>query len=89
MATLSKITKSAIHEEAQAFEYLEKTLWPDGPVCPHCGSLGTATRLEGKASRLGVWQCNEKECRKQFSIKGASQASSAERSATADYESLD
>jgi transposase-like protein len=66
---MSKLSKAAFHSEAQAFEYLEKTLWPDGPICPHCGSLGTSTRLEGKASRIGTWQCNEKECRKQFTVK--------------------
>jgi transposase-like protein len=66
---MSKLSKMAFHSEAQAFEYLEKTLWPDGPVCPHCGSIGKATRLQGKAARIGTWQCNEKECRKQFTVK--------------------
>jgi transposase-like protein len=66
---MSKLSKAAFHSEPQAFEYLEKTLWPDGPVCPHCGSIGKATRLQGKAARIGTWQCNEKECRKQFTVK--------------------
>lgn len=66
---MSKLSKTAFHNEAQAFEYLEKTLWPDGPVCPHCGSIGRATRLQGTAARIGTWQCNEKECRKQFTVK--------------------
>jgi transposase-like protein len=76
MATLSKLSKDAFHSEATAFEYLEKTLWPDGAVCPHCGSVGKATKLqtgpakEGKrAARTGLWKCNEKECRKQFTVK--------------------
>ena len=34
---MSNLSKSAFHSEPQAFEYLEKTLWPDGAVCPHCG----------------------------------------------------
>jgi transposase-like protein len=66
---MSKLSKTAFHSEAQAFDYLEKTLWPDGPVCPHCGSIGKATKLQGKAARIGTWQCNEKECRKQFTVK--------------------
>lgn len=66
---MSKLSKTAFHSEAQAFEYLEKTLWPDGPVCPHCGSINHATKLQGKAARIGTWQCNEKECRKQFTVK--------------------
>ncbi len=76
MPTLSKLSKLAFHSEAAAFEYLEATLWPDGPVCPHCGTVGNATKLqspepvEGKRSaRIGLWKCKEKECRKQFTVK--------------------
>ena len=76
MPTLSKLSKLAFHSEPAAFEYLEATLWPDGAVCPHCGTVGHATKLqtgpakEGKRSaRIGLWKCNEKECRKQFTVK--------------------
>jgi transposase-like protein len=77
MATLSKLSKMAFHNEAAAFEYLEATLWPDGPVCPHCGTVGNATKLqtsggieEGKRqARIGLWKCKSKECRKQFTVK--------------------
>jgi len=51
----------------KAREHLEKTRWPDGPVCPHCGTIDNATKLKGKAHRPGTYQCNEKACRKQFS----------------------
>jgi transposase-like protein len=76
MPTLSKLSKLAFHSEPAAFEYLEATLWPDGAVCPHCGTIGKATKLqrngtgEGKRqARIGLWKCNEKECRKQFTVK--------------------
>src|SRR5208282_4015450 len=76
MTTLSKLSKLAFHSEPAAFEYLETTLWPDGAVCPHCGTVGRATKLqrngtgEGKRqARIGLWKCNEKECRKQFTVK--------------------
>jgi transposase-like protein len=77
MPTLSKLTKDSFHSETAAFEYLEATLWPDGAVCPHCGTIGGATKLQtnggskdGKRqARLGLWKCNEKECRKQFTVK--------------------
>ncbi len=49
----------------KAREYLEALHWPHGPVCPHCGSKD-ATRLEGKAHRAGVVQCNH--CRQQFTV---------------------
>ena len=32
-------------------------------------AIGNATKLQGKATRIGVWKCNEKECRKQFTVK--------------------
>jgi transposase-like protein len=72
---MSNLSKIPFHSEPAAFEYLEKTLWPEGPVCPHCGTVGTATKLqaakgEGKRqARLGLWKCNEKPCRKQFTVK--------------------
>lgn len=46
--------------------WLEAELWPDGPICPHCGVVGQATALKGKAHRAGVYQCNA--CREQFTV---------------------
>jgi transposase-like protein len=66
---MSIISKSPFYDEPAAFEYLEKTLWPEGPVCQHCGVTGNATKLQGKATRAGVWKCKEKECRKQFTVR--------------------
>ncbi len=66
---MSIISRSPFHDETAAFAYLEATLWPEGAICPHCGSIDRATKLEGKATRIGVWKCNEKECRKQFTVK--------------------
>jgi hypothetical protein len=52
---------------------LEGLLWPDGPICPHCGILNEATKLEPRkgskaAVRKGVGKCNRKPCRKQFTV---------------------
>jgi transposase-like protein len=72
---MSVIAKRPFHDEPAAFEYLERVLWPDGPICPHCGTIGRATKLQGRKgdgkrqTRLGVWKCNERECRKQFTVK--------------------
>jgi transposase-like protein len=51
--------------------HLESVRWPNGPVCPHCGVVGDATKLEPRANgkshvRKGVWNCNA--CRKQFTV---------------------
>src|SRR6266852_982061 len=37
--------------EDLAREVLEKLRWPDGPVCPHCGEVNNAYRLEPKKSK--------------------------------------
>jgi len=46
--------------------YLEGLLWPEGPVCPHCGVLNEATALKGKSTRPGVYWCNA--CQAPFSV---------------------
>lgn len=58
--------------EEKAREFLEKTLWPDGAVCPHCGVLGESYRLHAKPGskrpvRPGVWKCGA--CRQQFTVR--------------------
>lgn len=63
-----QITNPIFHDETKARAYLETQRWPDGPVCPHCGSRDKATGLEGSAHRAGVYQCNDAECREQFTI---------------------
>ncbi len=51
----------------KAREYLERLRWPNGPICPHCGSVSEDHyALQGKAHRIGLWKC--KDCRKQFSV---------------------
>jgi transposase-like protein len=49
----------------KARQWLEGHLWGDKPVCGYCGSIDNATSM---ASRPGLWQCNAKECRKQFTV---------------------
>jgi transposase-like protein len=47
-----------------AREWLEKTRWPDGTVCSHCGTLGHSY----KTKKSGWYRCAEKECRKDFTV---------------------
>jgi transposase-like protein len=61
--TLNQV--SALTEE-QARETLEQIRWPNGPVCPHCGSVENLTRLQGAAHRAGLFQCNN--CGEQFTV---------------------
>jgi transposase-like protein len=43
-------------------------LWPDGPICPHCGSLN-AKHYDLRKTRVGLHKCCEKACRKQFTVR--------------------
>jgi transposase-like protein len=54
------------HDATAAREWLERLLWPEGPVCPHCGLIGAAYRLQGKSQRAGLYKC--KGCEEQFTV---------------------
>jgi transposase-like protein len=45
---------------------LQAVRWPDGPICPHCGSAEKPYQLQGKAHRPDLWKCVD--CRKQFTV---------------------
>ncbi len=75
---MSVLSAPYMHDEAAAFTHVGAMLWADGPVCPHCGVVDSAYKLEGvrtKASkknpegkeRHGLWKC--RECRKQFTVR--------------------
>ncbi len=75
---MSVLSKSYMHDEAAAFAHVESIIWPDGPVCPHCGVVDSAFPLEGVRTkpskknpegkeRFGLWKC--RECRKQFTVR--------------------
>jgi transposase-like protein len=58
-------------EETAAREWLETRMWPDGPICPHCGSYSVTAMhgtggAKGKTHRDGCYQCND--CREQFTV---------------------
>ena len=54
--------------EAAAFAYVEAPLWPNGPVCPHCGRCGAGSAsLTGKTTRPGLYKCYA--CRKPFTVR--------------------
>jgi transposase-like protein len=65
---MCKLDNPIFHDADKAREYLEAKLWPNGPVCPHCGNVDQAriTASRGKSHRPGVYTCNE--CRKQFTV---------------------
>ena len=63
---MSDFSNPTFHDETKARVWLEKELWPDGPICPHCGVIDHATLLHGKSHRPGLYQCNG--CREPFTV---------------------
>lgn len=63
---MSALNAPHFHDDDKARAYLERVRWPDGPVCPHCGSIADHYRLEGKSHRKGLLKCQD--CREQFSV---------------------
>lgn len=63
------LTAPHFHNEEAAFTYVEGHLWPEGPVCPHCGNCDGERigRLTGKSSRPGLHKCYA--CRKTFTVR--------------------
>jgi transposase-like protein len=45
-----------------ATEFVAKLRWPQGPVCPRCGSMGFSY-----LSTRRLWKC--KDCKRQYSVK--------------------
>lgn len=64
---MSIFNRPYFHDEKAALTELESLLWPDGPVCPHCGSIGSAYDLS--KTRIGLKKCAAKGCRKQFTVR--------------------
>jgi hypothetical protein len=60
------ISNPIYHDAEKAREWLEAELWPNGPLCPHCGVIDQATLLRGKTTRPGLYQCNA--CREPFTV---------------------
>jgi len=67
---MSVLSQSQFHDEAAAFAYVEAELWPNGPVCPHCGGFERISAIQPNAAkriRQGLKFCGQ--CRKQFTVR--------------------
>ncbi len=76
----SVLSEPYFHDEAAAFEALERIVWPNGPTCPHCGNADAAKigRLAGQRTKpsqahpkgkpvYGLRKCYA--CRGQFTVR--------------------
>jgi transposase-like protein len=67
---MSVLSRPIFHDEAAAFEHVERVLWPEGPVCFHCGCMGRITAIKPnpeKRVRYGLKRCGD--CKKQFTVR--------------------
>ncbi len=60
----SVLDKPFFQNEISAYAKLESIIWPNGPVCPHCGDRARIGLMKGNATRPGLYKCYA--CRKQF-----------------------
>jgi|ERR1700733_2380551 len=63
---MSDLSNPIFTDEAKARAWLEARIWPNGPICPKCGSVNNATLMKGKTTRPGLYQCNA--CREPFTV---------------------
>ena len=75
---MSILNKPHFQNEEAAFAKLESIVWPNGPICPHCGAVDRIFALNGvrtKANkthpegllRHGLKKCGH--CRQQFTAR--------------------
>jgi|SRR3569623_384766 len=63
----STLSAPHFHNEEAAYAYVEARIWPNGPVCPHCGGVERISKMQGKSTRIGAYKCYQ--CRKPFTVK--------------------
>ncbi len=64
---MSVLSAPHFHNEAAAYRFVEARIWPNGPVCPHCGGVERIGKMGGKSTRIGTYKCYQ--CRKPFTVK--------------------
>src|SRR6185437_15904955 len=64
---MSILSAPYFHDEKEAIKHLEGIVWPNGPICPHCGGFDRIYECNGKSDRPGLKKCGQ--CRKKFTVK--------------------
>lgn len=63
----SVLSAKHFHDETAAYAFVEARVWPNGPICPHCGGVERISKMGGKSTRIGTYKCYQ--CRKPFTVK--------------------
>jgi transposase-like protein len=67
---MSVLSRPYFHDEQAAFDFVEAIIWPQGPVCPHCGGVEKITTVKPnpeKRVRYGLKRCGQ--CKGQFTVR--------------------
>ncbi len=64
---MSILSEAQFHNEEAAYKFVEARVWPNGPICPHCGCFERVGKMGGKSTRIGTYKCYD--CRKPFTVK--------------------
>lgn len=64
---MSLLSQKHLQDEDAAYAWVEAHIWPEGPVCSHCGEKHRVSKMKGAATRKGLYKCYA--CRKQFNVK--------------------
>lgn len=67
---MSVLNAPHFQNEEAAFAKVESIIWPNGPICPHCGCMGNVTAIKPnpeKRVRYGLKKCGD--CKKQFTVR--------------------
>jgi transposase-like protein len=64
---MSYLSQPHFHNEEAAYAFVEARVWPNGPVCPHCGGVERNKLMGGASTRIGTYKCYD--CRKPFTVK--------------------
>jgi transposase-like protein len=63
MARKNKFASPHFHDEEAARQWFEAARWPNGPICPKCGSA-----KHYATKKLGRYRCGAPTCRKDFTV---------------------
>lgn len=61
---MSLLSQKHLQNEKDAYAWVEAQMWPNGAQCPHCYEQKRVSKMQGKATRFGLYKCYA--CRKQF-----------------------
>ena len=67
---MSVLNRPYFHNEEAAFGFVEGIIWPQGPVCPHCGGVERISAIKAnpeKRVRYGLKKCGQ--CKGQFTVR--------------------